>query len=381
MSSGDQPIPKKRRFATASRSAQAQASADTAAEESVPMPTSLPDVVYEATQGERLRIVPDIRVGHDDYNRLSTKTRRSQYNEATDGFGWNGNNAGQKARGFYYSGEGIEKNQKILKIDVDDHGGADIEIRIHGRDQEDHFVKIHRLEEGERRDFNAKANAFADHWDKRAFPSSSRSCISGGMMKCGFARGSGHQNRRYLGGTRHDLYENKPKAGFKKGITNCQKHLNMLGKRIVEKHFPRAFSSIRTTNEFIKMSVPEEIGGKDGLCVNIIQSGSGCRLLQEEEEPEKNFCVECHVDAKDISEYCASVWTSSDSSDPSGWYFLLPFLTCKHNGVRYKGVAIRLRDGIGIEWAGRLLFHCSTAPNCKADVNGTFYGVPGCTIG
>ena len=42
---------------------------------------------------------------------------------------------------------------------------------------------------------------------------------------------------------------------------------------------------------------------------------------------------------------------------------------------KFSAVAIRLRDGTGIEWNGRKLRHCSTSPTNGINVFGTFFGI------
>ena len=109
---------------------------------------------------------------------------------------------GPEGRGLYYSGEAIKNNHKVLKIDPKRRGGADVEIRVSDtvEGREDHFVKIHYLSGEERMKFGEKANDFAEKWDERASVTSSRSCIQGGMVKCGFGKGAGHHPHFFLGG-------------------------------------------------------------------------------------------------------------------------------------------------------------------------------------
>lgn len=387
-----QRIPRKKRFNSTQITGAGQpvpvaAGADSgssvSAPSSVPAPPSTrKTITIKAKQDVHLMIVPDQKKGVKDFSKRTVEQRRKEWVKLTGGRTWNGNNKAQKARGLYYSGEAIRANRKIFKIDPRKKGWGDVEIRVRDtvEGREDHFVKIHYLSPEERVEFGEKANEFADKWDEKAFGTSSRPCIQGGMIKCGFGNGAGHRPLFYLGGTWDDLYSRRAKSGFVKGVTECQKALNVMGKSMLQKYFPRAFESIQKTNKHQKMQIPTEIGGDNGICMCIIQSGSGLRQKGGPMEGE-NFTVECHVDSKDLSEYCASIWTSSDSSDPAGWYFVLPFLTCVHNGVTYEGIAVRLRHGVGIEWSGRYLFHCSTAPDtCGIDVNGTFYGVPGATV-
>lgn len=139
---------------------------------------------------------------------------------------------------------------------------------------------------------------------------------------------------------------------------HCQ--LNKLARTIAEKFFPDAFKSITETMKFFKIENPDFLGGEAGLCNQMVQSGHG-------------FYCEAHFDL-DVSEYSISIWNSEDGTDPEGWYFVLPIVGGKYGGKGYKGVAIRLRDGVGIEWNGRSLRHCSTSPK-KKNVFGTFFGI------
>ena len=75
-------------------------------------------------------------------------------------------------------------------------------------------MKIHYLSGEERMKFGEKANDFAEKWDERAFGTSSRRCIQGGMVKYGFGKGAGHHPHFILGGTWNDMYSDKAKAGL-----------------------------------------------------------------------------------------------------------------------------------------------------------------------
>ena len=69
-------------------------------------------------------------------------------------------------------------------------------------------------------------------------------------------------------------------------------------------------------------------------------------------------------------------WHSTDGSDPPGWYFYMPDCYCEVSGKQCRGIAVRLRDGIGISWRGGDLRHGSTFPDkYRGDLLGTWFGV------
>jgi hypothetical protein len=181
------------------------------------------------------------------------------------------------------------------------------------------------------------------------------------MIHLGTRKGAGFVDFFIDGPTKAEMDGGRAR-GFCGRVNAIHKELNCLGKKIARQCFPRAHNAIAFHMENLKKSVPLDLGGSDGLVDDLFQSGY-------------NLVNEPHVDM-DISDYCFNVWSSSDESDPDGWYFVFPYLMGKDGNKKFKGVAIRLRNGLGIEWNGRQLFHCSTAPyETTTTVNGTFFGV------
>ena len=180
------------------------------------------------------------------------------------------------------------------------------------------------------------------------------------MQGLGARRGGGNVEHFYDGPTKKDL---DGRRGLHKGINERHRRANVTAKKIAEEHFPDALASISKAMGERGKKVPDFLGGANGLCDNLVQS----KALENE----------YHVDL-DMSK-CLSIWTTEAEdgvADPKGWYFVMPFLTCKVDGRTYKGIAVRLQHGVGIEWDGRVLFHCSTAPTDRSiGVNGTYFGV------
>jgi hypothetical protein len=62
-----------------------------------------------------------------------------------------------------------------------------------------------------------------------------------------------------------------------------------------------------------------------------------------------------HYDSSDKS--CSfSIWAEKIVGQARNWYFVLPNLSI--NGSR--GVVVKLRHGVGIQWDGRIIRHCSS---------------------
>ena len=111
------------------------------------------------------------------------------------------------------------------------------------------------------------------------------------------------------------------------------------------------------------MSIPDHLGGSDGLSPIIVQS-------------QNNLISESHTDL-DFSK-CVSFWSFQNTNkvDPEGWYFVLPHITCTIADKVYNGIAIKLKHGVGIEWDGRMIFHASTSPIKKElNVYSTYFGI------
>lgn len=176
------------------------------------------------------------------------------------------------------------------------------------------------------------------------------------MITLGVSKGDGFKEHMMHAPTRYDLISRK---GWWQGVNSVHESLNKTGRKISRKYFRRAYKSIRKIAKAIDLEIPPYLGGKKGLSPQMVQSGHG-------------FYCEPHFDF-DVSTYCLSIWNSEDGTDPEGWYFVLPAVEGMCGGKQYKGIAIRLRDGTGIEWNGRMLHHCSTRPS--VNVFGTFFGI------
>lgn len=208
------------------------------------------------------------------------------------------------------------------------------------------------------RTFSETARRLGSKW--KLGDQNARPVPGGGMLSLGVSKGSGDEEYMYNEPTNSDRL-NKKKNKWT-GINLLHKRLNVLGGKLSRRHFPTAFRSIKKACRNNKLKVPNFLGGKRGLSPQLIQSGHG-------------FYSESHFDF-DISEYCLSIWNSEDGSDPEGWYFILPNLSgVLNDGTKYSGVAIRLRDGTGIEWNGRMLHHCTSPPRNMINVFGTFFAL------
>jgi len=218
-------------------------------------------------------------------------------------------------------------------------------------------VKIHQLESSFSSMFGYAARRLGSMWNMSH--SNARDTPGGGMLSLGVSKGGGSQEHRFHFATNKDRFNST--TGWWTGINAIHTTLNTIAKGIACLHFTRAFESIKSTMEFHKLRIPDFLGGIRGLCPQMVQSGYG-------------FSSESHFDF-DVSEYCLSIWNSKDKTDPEGWYFLLPNLEGSHDGKEFNAVAIRLCDGTGIEWNGRMLRHCSTPPTNGINVFGTFFGI------
>jgi hypothetical protein len=137
--------------------------------------------------------------------------------------------------------------------------------------------------------------------------------------------------------------------------------VNVAAKSMAKHHIPKAFSNIQSTMKEHRMFIPATIGGKDGLCCKMVQS-------------QHALVIEPHV-YLDCSK-CLSIWTVEPGKElkTGGWYFVLPYLTCKVDGKIFSGIVVKLRHGTGIEWDGWYIFHCSASPNDNTiNVHGTFF--------
>lgn len=179
------------------------------------------------------------------------------------------------------------------------------------------------------------------------------------MKHFGVKKGAGRIERFAYAPTQGDL------NGVKqwKGVNTFHRNLNVAAKKIARLHFNSAFTDIRRVMANNEKIVPEFLGGELGLCTEMVQS-------------QRNLVTEAHVDL-DHSK-CFSIWSirEGETANSEGLYFLLPYLTCTVGGKKYHGIAVELNHGVGIEWSGRHIFHCSTAPMDRSiNVYGTFFGI------
>lgn len=256
----------------------------------------------------------------------------------------------QRPKNITFDGRTIPNTSRLLIVDYD----ADITV-TNKHDGETSVVSVRKLdldEDAQSGKFVRAALEIARRWDISK-ANAMRSCPKGGMIRLGTRKGAGF----------HEFFFDKPTKENEDNINEHHRDVNIAAMGVAKKYFRRAYKSIRNAMKKNGKKVHEDLGGGNGLCDELIQS--------------KNLENEFHVDT-DISEYCFSVWTAEKKEsdpDPEGWYFIMPYLTGKKDGEKYKGIAIRLRHGVGIEWNGRQVFHCSTAPNEQIEVHGTYFGV------
>ena len=256
----------------------------------------------------------------------------------------------QRPKNITFDGRNIPNTSKLLIVDYD----ADITV-TNKHDGETSVVSVRKLdlsEDTQSGKFVQAALEIARRWDISK-ANAMRSSPKGDMIRLGTRKGAGF----------HKFFFDKPTKENEDGINESHRKANIAAKGMAKKYFPRAYRSIRNAMKHNRKEVHEDLGGMKGLCDDLIQS--------------KNLENEFHVDT-DVSEYCFSVWTAEkevSDPDPEGWYFVMPYLTGNKDGDRYEGIAIRLRHGVGIEWNGRQVFHCSTAPNEQIEVHGTYFGV------
>ncbi len=201
-------------------------------------------------------------------------------------------------------------------------------------------------------DFHQAARSLAKTWCTEG-NQCNRKCVQGGMKHFGVKKGAGNVKYFCFSSTQHN----------KKKTNKIFKDLNILAEKLSLDVFPDVHKDIHDKMQKLEKSVPDSLGGKSGLCTEITQS-------------QNSLITESHVD-QDISK-CFSIWSVEEGHNeaPSGWYFVLPYLTCTVEGKQYYGVAIRLCHGAAIEWNGRIIFHCTSGPTDKS-VNGigTFFGL------
>ena len=97
------------------------------------------------------------------------------------------------------------------------------------------------------------------------------------------------------------------------------------------------FRSVLPQMEFIEdecgRTIPKALGGKDGIsCSMNLSNGMGNAT---------------HYDINDGS-VGFSIWTELSNGDSSNWFFVLPNILIRRNGITYHGVAIQLYHGCAI---------------------------------
>jgi hypothetical protein len=315
---------------------------------------SLGIVKIQATQKTSIQIVPNNQYNYKSksvmkcFRRRSLKYRLKKATELSLKY-VNGSNRKQKPSGLSIDEQAFGEDVYVIDSNYDIYitnkmkaTSKQLLISVRYLNNKNEIVKK----------FVDDARGLAKTWQKRGH-TASRSVIRGSMMHFGILRGAGNQPYFSFCRTKHNI----------NGANGWHKEANIAAKFIAKRLFPGTFNSIRSTMKFNEMFIPVKIGGKHGLCSEMIQS-------------QHALVTEPHVDI-DCSK-CLSIWTTESGKEKKtdGWYFVLPYLTCKVNQKQYKGVAVRLRHCTAIEWDGRHVFHCSTAPNDKSiNVHGTYFGM------
>ena len=201
-------------------------------------------------------------------------------------------------------------------------------------------------------EFHTAARSLASTWCNEG-NKCNRQCVEGGMKHFGVKLGSGNMKHYCYYPTQHDRHDEN----------EICKELNKISKSICADLFPDAYEDIQLKMHLYNKTVPDFLGGKEGLCTEITQS-------------QNSLVTEPHVD-QDLSK-CMSIWSveEGDEENPASWYFVLPYLTCIIDGRKYNGIAIKLCHGAAIEWNGRVIFHSTSGPTDRC-VNGigTFFGL------
>lgn len=315
---------------------------------------------FHIVQHKELQMAPDRLY---DYNRnrfVSSFPRKSEQERLAEAtslsssyvYGWNRN---QRSKGAIYTGKSIVNksarhdgpyvvttNCDLILTNLMDYTSRcpDINVRVRYLNGQHNIVK----------EFHENARSLASTWERETSRTCTRKSVRGRMKTFGTLGGSGALREWGRQSTRHNTG----------GSNLYHRRLNTAAKTIVQELFPHCYTDISDTMRFLRRSIPEEIGGDHGLCCELIQS-------------QDSLTSESHVD-EDVSK-CVAIWTAGNPSmanDTDGFFFVLPYV--KYGG--HKGVAIKGRHGVAIEWDGRTLFHCSTSPNDRrVNMLGTFFGI------
>lgn len=317
-----------------------------------------PEVVtIKATQKTSFQIVPNFQFDYElkrEVKEFADKPVDERDRIAMKLSLWsvNGNNKKQRPRGLGFTAQAFGKETYVIDTNHDINVTDEMEGSRHLGKQLSISVRYLNVKNGTVNEFIVGARGVSQTWTTEG-NKTNRSVINGGMKHFGTMRGAGNQVEFYYAPTRHNT----------NGVNSWHAMTNVAAKSIAKRHFPKVLSDIQSTMKTLHKFVPDKIGGKKGLCCEMVQS-------------QHALVTEPHVDL-DCSK-CLSIWTVESGKDlqPEGWYFVLPYMTCKVDGKMFSGIAIKLRHGTGIEWDGRYLFHCSTSPNDKTiNVHGTFFGV------
>ena len=290
--------------------------------------------------------MPAKKIGYPVFDSMSEKERRSYVEFESKRFNNSDRNKAQSPKNCIYTGSQFEDNIDVLVINSD----TDIHINVNKMNPEKTsavHVKYLNIPK-----FCEAAQEFSERVDY-SITGKCRKCPEGNMLPFGVRLGSGM----------HKIFEYARTKKNARGINHFHMIMNILIKEIIQECFPAAYKVITSFIELSGGYVPEELGGTLGFCCQMIVSN--------------NLGCEAHVD-QDLVERCVSVWTTGKgrTEDPEGSFFILPYLTCEHNGKQYKGIAIKLRQGCAIEWDGRHIFHASSSPSDpNAIINGNWFGV------
>lgn len=314
-----------------------------------------PEIVeIVSIQKEFYQIIPNSQYDFDtksEVKEFSEKSIEERFQISTDLSlkNVNGNNQKQRPSGLSFNEQALGQEVYII------NNNHDIYITNEMNSTKKHtIVSVRYLNDTNEivRDFIDGARGLAETWRKEN-NKADRHVIRGTMKHFGIIRGAGKKLFFCYYPTMHNTNESNW----------WHDKVNRAAKLIAQELFPNALKSIQSTMDFFDIFIPEFIGGEHGLCSEMIQS-------------QHALVTEPHVD-NDCSE-CLSIWTVEPGKEmqTDGWYFVFPYLKCEVNGKEYTGVAAKLRHGTGIQWDGRYVFHCSTAPNDKTiNVHGTYFGI------
>jgi hypothetical protein len=314
-------------------------------------------ITIHATQKSTFQAVPNVQFNYksqEEEKEYATKSPREQLKLVTEASQKcaNGNNKKQRPRGYYFNGHGIGDNVYIIN---DNHDIIICNEKKYGRGSGKHIsISVRYLNNNNKivQDFVTAAHNVGKTWVNEG-NQTIRSVISGAMKHFGTVPGAGDCPEFRFAPTMHN----------KNGVNFFHKNANISAKLIAQRHFPKAFKDIQRVMKFHCAKISSELGGDKGLCCEMVQS-------------QHALVTEPHVDMDQSK--CLSIWTVEKGKevDTTGWYFVLPYLTCNVEGRVFSGIAVKLRHCTGIEWDGRCVSHCSTSPNDPSiNVYGTFFGI------